>query len=138
MLYLTFSHFLCNTPCTTTSTWDIPSYTTRELLFLPTSFIPVCYSIFSFLSSTNQKLNLSHTCKNLLPTPLEDAQMPSLSGFSDFCPAYLSSPKEASGNAEAAFSGVSAMFEGLFLGILGCCQVLPSWKPVFIRVSSFL
>ena len=39
---------------------------------------------------------------------------------------YLSSPKEASGSAEAAFSGVSAMFEGLFLGILGCCQVLPS------------
>jgi len=38
---------------------------------------------------------------------------------------YLSSPKEASGSAEAAFSGVSAMFEGLFLGILGvakCCQ----------------
>lgn len=50
---------------------------------------------------------------------------------------YLSSPKEASGSAEAAFSGVSAMFEGLFLEILGCCQVLPIWKPVFIRVSSF-
>ena len=29
------------------------------------------------------------------------------------------------------------MFEGLFLGILGCCQVLPSLKPVFIRVSGF-
>ena len=50
----------------------------------------------------------------------------------------ISSPKEASGSAEAAFLGASAMFEGLFLGILGCCQVLPSWKPVFIRVSGFL
>jgi hypothetical protein len=51
---------------------------------------------------------------------------------------YLSSPKEASRSAEAAFLGASAMFEELFLGILGCCQVLPSWKPVFIRVSGFL
>ena len=37
---------------------------------------------------------------------------------------YLSSPKEASKSAEAAFLGASAMFEGLFLGILGCCQIV--------------
>ncbi len=50
---------------------------------------------------------------------------------------YLSSPKEASGNAKAAFLGASAMFEGFKMGILGCCQVLPSMEPVFIRVSEF-
>ena len=44
---------------------------------------------------------------------------------------YLSSPKEASRSAEAAFLGASAMFEGLFLGILGCCQVLP--HPCFAK-----
>ena len=27
------------------------------------------------------------------------------------------------------------MFKTSFWGDLGCCQVLPSWKPVFIRVS---
>ena len=50
----------------------------------------------------------------VLPTPLEDAQMPRLSGFSDFCPAYLSSPKEASRSAEAAFLVASAMHEFFF------------------------
>ena len=48
---------------------------------------------------------------------------------------YLSSPKEAPKIAEAAFLGASTMFETSFGGDLGCCQVLPSWKPVFIRVS---
>lgn len=50
---------------------------------------------------------------------------------------YLSSPKEAFRSAEAAFLGASAMFEGFKMGILGCCQVLPSMEPVFIRVSEF-
>lgn len=48
---------------------------------------------------------------------------------------YLSSPKEASRNAEAAFLGASAMFEGFKMGILECCQVLPSMEPVFIAYS---
>ena len=43
----------------------------------------------------------------------------------------ISSPKEASGNAKAAFSGVSAMFKGFKMGILGCCQVLP--RPCFAK-----
>lgn len=59
-------------------------------------------------------------CCQVLPTPLEDAQMPSLSGFSDFCPAYLSSPKEAFRTAEAAVLGASAMFGSAFQGIWGC------------------
>ena len=65
-------HLVKDIPCTTTSTWDIPSHTTRELLFLLTSFTPVCYSIFSFLSLTNQELNRNHTCQKnccqVLPT----------------------------------------------------------------------
>ena len=53
---------------------------------------------------------------------------------------YLSSPKEASRSAKAAFLGASAMFMASFWGNLGCCQALKSArkKPVFIRISSFL
>ena len=50
---------------------------------------------------------------------------------------YLSSPKEAFRTAEAAVLGASAMFKASFWGYLECCQVLPSWKPVFIRFSGF-
>ena len=47
------------------------------------------------------------------------------------------SPTEAFRSAETAFLGASAMFKGFKMGILGCCQVLPSMEPVFIRVSEF-
>ena len=49
----------------------------------------------------------------------------------------ISSPKEAFRTAEAAVLGASAMFKTSFWGDFGCCQVLPSRKPVFIRVSRF-
>lgn len=108
-------------PCTITSTWDILSHTTRELLILPTPFTPVRYSIFSFFilnkSKTQPLPHLQKTCCQVLPTPLEDAQMPSLSGFSDFCPAYLSSPKRRSRCCKGAVAGSSVY--NIF-----CCSLL--------------
>ena len=83
--YLIFSYFFANTPCTTISTWDIPSYTTRELLFFPTFSTPVyLFHIQFFILNKSKIQHLPHLQKNccqVLPTPLEDAQMPCLSGF---------------------------------------------------------
>lgn len=70
MLYLIFSYlFLTNTPCATTSTWDIPSYTTRELLFFPTFSTPVYlfHIQFSFTWHSNNPTS-SHLQKKLLPS----------------------------------------------------------------------
>ena len=36
----------------------------------------------------------------------------------------ISSPKEAPGNAKAAFPGASALFKSFKMGILWCCQVV--------------
>lgn len=50
---------------------------------------------------------------------------------------YLSSPKEASGIADDAVLGASAMFEGLFLGILGCCQAKSQYLSGFPAFYDF-
>jgi hypothetical protein len=50
---------------------------------------------------------------------------------------YLSSPKEAFRTAKAAVLGASTLFKASFWGDFGCCQVLPSLKPMFIKVSGF-
>ena len=91
----------------------------HQRIAVPTHFIHsgILFHIQFFYPQQIKNLTSPTPAKNccqVLPTPLEDAQMPNLSGFSDFCPAYLSSPKEASGNAETAFLGASAMHEFFF------------------------
>ena len=119
--------------------------------FLLFSLWYIC-SIFSFFilnkSKTQPLPHRQKTCCQVLPTPLEDAQMPvQTARFIGFlrllsiililpCRGGISSPKEASRSAEAAFLGASAMFMASFWGNLGCCQVLPSWKPVFQALSA--
>ena len=68
--YFTFSSFLHqNIPCTTTSTWDIPLHTYRELLISPTKFTTVRLFHIQFFYPQQIRNSTSFTpAKNLLPS----------------------------------------------------------------------
>lgn len=67
VLFNIFIFIFTNTPCATTSTWDIPLYTTKELLFFPTFSTPVYlfHIQFSFVQHSNNPTS-SHLQKKLL------------------------------------------------------------------------